>query len=86
MNKHFEDTRYYLKRASEHAKEGIVEELEPVEEKARELTGREKEPEPGRVEKLRAKLSEAKRRVEREVQATSAAAEAKLRSMRGRTS
>ncbi|PSQ39186.1 hypothetical protein BRD13_03950 [Halobacteriales archaeon SW_5_70_135] len=31
MNKHFEDARYYLKRAGEHAKLGLREELEPVE-------------------------------------------------------
>ena len=36
MNKHFEDTQYYLKRAGETAKKGIAEELEPVEERVRE--------------------------------------------------
>jgi len=31
MSKHFEDARYYLGRAAEHAKAGVKEELEPVE-------------------------------------------------------
>jgi len=57
MNKHFEDTRYYLKRAGETAKKGISEELKPVRERAEELTG-EKEEKPGRVEKLREELAE----------------------------
>jgi vacuolar-type H+-ATPase subunit H len=36
MNRHFEDTQYYLKRAGETAKKGIAEELEPIEERVRE--------------------------------------------------
>ncbi|PSQ44086.1 hypothetical protein BRD17_04800 [Halobacteriales archaeon SW_7_68_16] len=66
MNKHFEDARYYLKRAGEHAKEGISEELEPVEERVRELTGREEEPEPGRLETVRADLKDLQDRAEGE--------------------
>ena len=66
MNRHFEDTLYYLKRAGETAKRGLTEEVEPVETKVRELTGREteSEPEPGRVEAARRwAVSEAKRAV-----------------------
>jgi uncharacterized protein YjbJ (UPF0337 family) len=66
MNKHFEDARYYLKRAGEHAKVGIKEELEPVETKLREVTGREKEPEPGRIEKIREELGAIEDRAEGE--------------------
>ncbi len=45
MNRHFSDARYYLTRAGEHAKKGVVETLEPVVAKGRELAGREDDPE-----------------------------------------
>lgn len=66
MNKHFEDARYYLGRATEHAKEGLKEELEPVEERFRDLTGREKEPEPSRLEKIQGDLEDLETRAEGE--------------------
>ena len=66
MNKHFEDTRYYLKRAGETAKKGISEELEPVRERVDDLIGEEEEPEPGRVEQLRKDLSDIQQRAEGE--------------------
>jgi len=66
MNKHFEDARYYLKQAGKKATKGIKEELEPIEERFRELTGREKEPEPGRLEKIRNDLEELQERAEGE--------------------
>ena len=56
MNKHFEDTRYYLKRAGQEAKRGLSEEIEPVRERFETLTGGEEEPEPGRLEKLQQDL------------------------------
>ena len=65
MNKHFEDTRYYLKRAGETAKKGISEELGPVRERVDDLIG-EEEPEPGRVEQLREDLSDIQQRAEGE--------------------
>jgi archaellum component FlaC len=66
MNKHFEDARYYLKQAGKKATEGIKEELEPIEERFREVTGREKEPEPGRLEKIRNDLEDLQDRAEGE--------------------
>jgi hypothetical protein len=66
MNKHFEDARYYLGRATEHAKEGLLEELEPVEDRFRELVGKEKEPEPGRLERIQSDLKEVESRAEGE--------------------
>jgi hypothetical protein len=57
MNKHFEDSRYYLKRAGETAKEGISEELEPLTERFESIVGSEEEPEPTRVEQLREDLA-----------------------------
>ena len=56
MNKHFEDARYYLGRAAETATEGVREELEPLEDRFRDLTGQEDEPEPSRLEKIQGDL------------------------------
>ncbi|WP_415378512.1 hypothetical protein [Halosimplex sp. TS25] len=56
MNRHFEDTLYYLKRAVRAASKGVTEEVAPAEAKVRELTGREKEPEPGRIGRIRTKV------------------------------
>jgi phage terminase small subunit len=56
MNKHFEDARYYLGRAAEHAAEGLREELSPVEERFRTLTGNESAPEPSRLERIQGEL------------------------------
>ncbi|WP_324756904.1 DUF7553 family protein [Haloarcula sp. GH36] len=64
MNKHFEDARYYLKRAGETATKGVKEELEPVEERFRELTGKEEEPEPNRLETVKADLKDLQQRAE----------------------
>ena len=66
MNKHFEDARYYLSRAGEHAAAGVKEELEPVVERVNELRGVESEPEPSRVEKLQSDLREIEQRAEGE--------------------
>ena len=62
MASHFEDARYYMGRAVDHASAGVKEELEPLEQRVRELTGTEKEPEPGRVETLQSDLQELERR------------------------
>ncbi|WP_435127229.1 DUF7553 family protein [Halobaculum sp. D14] len=69
MSKHFEDARYYLGRAADHAKEGVKEEVQPIEERVRELVGKEKEPEPDRLEKLQADLKELSERAEGETKA-----------------
>ncbi|WP_336327091.1 DUF7553 family protein [Halovenus sp. HT40] len=66
MNKHFEDTKYYVKRAGETAKKGLAEELEPVQERLQELRDEDEEPEPGRVEKLREDLKGFQERAEGE--------------------
>lgn len=78
MNRHFEDTVYYLKRAGETAREGISEEVGPVERRMRELTGREKEPEPSRVETIRAELEALGERAEGEARAALADARESL--------
>ena len=82
MNKHFEDTRYYLKRAGETAKKGISEELEPVRERVDDLIGEEEEPEPGRVEQLREDLSDIQQRAEGEAKEAIGEARERLESIR----
>ncbi|MEF8881736.1 MAG: hypothetical protein V5A34_04335 [Halapricum sp.] len=67
MNKHFEDTRYYLKRAGETAKRGVTEELEPIKERFQDLTSEdEPEPELSRLEEIRADLKDVQERAEGE--------------------
>ena len=64
MNRHFEDSRYYLRRATETAAKGLREEIEAVEARVRELTGRETEPD--RIEEIRAELERLQGRAEGE--------------------
>ncbi|MDX1746001.1 MAG: hypothetical protein R3324_08700 [Halobacteriales archaeon] len=68
MNKHFEDSRYYLRRATETAAKGLSEEIEAVEARLREMTGREAdtETESGRLEEIRAELERLQERAEGE--------------------
>jgi hypothetical protein len=82
MNKHFEDTRHHLKRATEAATHGVKEELEPIEQRVRELTGREKEPEPGRFEQVRDELKAVQAKAEGEAKEAIGEARAKLRDYR----
>ncbi|MFC6787479.1 hypothetical protein ACFQFH_16945 [Halobaculum halobium] len=82
MPKHFEDARYYLGRAADHAKAGVKEELEPVEERVREIVGREKEPEPSRLDRLEADLTELSKRAEGEAKEAVQQARDRLRDYR----
>ncbi|WP_066417785.1 DUF7553 family protein [Halorubrum aethiopicum] len=68
MSKHFEDARYYLGRAAEHAKAGVKEELAPLQERVSKLVGDEpeEEPEPSRLEKLQTDLKALEERAEGE--------------------
>lgn len=69
MNRHFEDARYYLGRAVETAAEGVREELEPVEERFTEMTGRdddEAEPELTGLEAVQEDLRTIEQRAEGE--------------------
>ena len=67
MNRYFEDTKYYLKRAAETAKQGVAEEIEPLQERVQDLVGEEEaEPEPSRVEQLREDLTDLQERAEGE--------------------
>lgn len=74
MNKHFHDARYYLQRAGEHAKLGVHEELEPVEERVRALAGGDDQPEPTGVERLREELADLEATAEDEARETLARA------------
>ena len=83
MNKHFEDTRYYLKRAAETAKRGVAEELEPVRERVQEITGQEEEAvEPSRIDAVRDDLAELEAKAEGEEKAAIGDAREKLAAYR----
>lgn len=82
MNKHFEDTRYYLKRATETAAMGLRTELEVVEARFRDLTGRDEEPEPSRVAAIREELESLEQRAEGEAKEAIAQAREKLAAYR----
>ena len=79
MSKHFEDARYYLGRAAEHAKAGVKEELAPLEGRVKDLIGSEEpEPEPSRLDKLQADLKELEERAEGEAREAIASARKRL--------
>jgi hypothetical protein len=86
MSKHFEDARYYLGRAAEHAKAGVKEELAPVEARVKELVGREDEaePEPSRLDKLQADLKQLEERAEGEAREAVASARKRVTEYRGK--
>lgn len=86
MNKHFQDARYYLKRAGETAGKGLKEELEPVESRFRELTGGEEEPEPTRLEAVKADLQALQARAEGEAETAIGQAREKIGQYRGKQS
>lgn len=84
MNKYFEDTRYHLKRAGETAKKGVKEELEPIEDRFRDLTGREEDPAPSRLDKIRDELEDLEERAEGEAREAIADARSRIREYRQR--
>lgn len=84
MNKHFEDTRYYLRRAGETAKKGVKEELEPIEDRFRDLTGRDEDPEPNRLDKIRDDLKDLEEKAEGEAREAIQDARTRLREYRQR--
>ncbi|SEW28756.1 DUF7553 family protein [Halobacterium jilantaiense] len=59
MNRHFTDAAYYVRRAAEEAATGLRTELQPVEDRARSLTGREAERDPTTRERVRQRASSA---------------------------
>lgn len=82
MNRYFEDTRYYLKRAGETAAKGVKEELEPVEDRFRDLTGRDEEPEPSRIDRIREDLKDLEERAEGEAREAIGSARDRLKEYR----
>lgn len=81
MNRHFEDTRYYVKRAGETMARGVREELAPLVRRVESLTGDDDEP-AGRVAELRADVETARARVEDEATRALATVRAKLAGFR----
>jgi hypothetical protein len=59
-----------------------MEELDPLEERFRELTGKEAEPEPSRLEKLQAELKELESRAEGEAKTAIQDAQERIRRYR----
>ena len=86
MSKHFEDARYYLGRAAEHAKAGVKEELEPLRERVSKLVGDEpeEEPDPSRLEKLQADLKALEERAEGEAREAVGSARERIEAYRTR--
>lgn len=84
MNDHFEDALEQVRKAMESAKEGIKTELEPIEERIRELTGRdqEPEPEPSRIDRLVDDLRALEERAEGEARQAIETAREQLRAYR----
>jgi hypothetical protein len=82
MNRHFEDTRYYLKRAGETAKRGVSEELEPIQKRFQTLTGGESEPEPSRLDGIKADLKEVQGKAEGEAKEAIGEARGKIQRYR----
>jgi len=79
MNRHFNDAWYYAKRAATNLAIGLRIELRPVEERLRELTGREVEPEPSRIDELRGEVREFERTAEQTARETAKTARSKIR-------
>ena len=67
MNRHFQDTRYYLKRAGQSVRAGLGTELRPLRERFDGLLGREAEaeetPERGRFGAVREAAARARDRL-----------------------
>ncbi|EMA58739.1 DUF7553 family protein [Halorubrum lipolyticum] len=86
MSKHFEDARYYLGRAAEHAKAGVKEELAPIEARVKDLVGidDDEEPEPSRLDRLQADLKDLEERAEGEAREAVASARERVADYRGR--
>ena len=84
MNKHFEDARYYLGRATETAKEGVKEELEPVRERFGDMTGsdEEAEPEPNRLEKVQSEIQDLEEKAEGEARRALSSARGRIQRYR----
>lgn len=83
MSKHFEDARYYLKRAGEHTKLGVEETLEPAEARVREWAGwEEEEPEPSRVDAVLEDVKDLEGRAEGETREAFGKAREKIETYR----
>jgi hypothetical protein len=82
MNRHFEDTRYYLKRAGTTAKQGIAAELAPVRERVESLRSEDEDIEQSRIESIREDLADIQTRASGEAKAAIAEARDRLGSVR----
>ncbi|GAA0644859.1 DUF7553 family protein [Salarchaeum japonicum] len=69
MNERFQDARHHVERAVTNAREGLEDEFEDIENRVRELVGKETEPEPSRVENLKRDLKGLEQRAEGDARA-----------------
>ncbi|MFB6138397.1 MAG: hypothetical protein ABEJ42_08705 [Halobacteriaceae archaeon] len=83
MNRNFEDARYYLRRAGETAKAGVAEELEPLQERIQDLTGRGEDETPdGTLESLQERVEELEEKAEGEARRALTSAKGRLEKVR----
>jgi len=82
MNRHFEDTQYYVKRATSEAKRGVVAELEPVKERIAGIAGTEDEPDPSRLDSIKSDLEEMQGRAKGEASDAIGTARERLEALR----
>ena len=78
MNKHFEDARYYVKRAGETAAKGVREELAPIEARLEVLMGSEEEVPQSKLDEIRAELETVQAKAEGEAKKAIAEAREKI--------
>lgn len=82
MNRYFTDAWYHAKRAGTNTYRGLRETLWPVERKVREATGREVEPEPTRMERVRRRAERAEQRAQRRARDAYEQARRRVRTVR----
>jgi len=66
MNAYFRDAQHHVEQATKNARDGIEKEVDELETRARKLVGKEKEPEPSRLEKFQQDLANAEKKAEGE--------------------
>lgn len=78
MNRHFEDSTYYARRAGETMTAGVAEELDHVRTRVASMVGRSPEPEMGRMDALRTRFDAARSRVGRGVREATSSVRGRL--------
>lgn len=82
MNRHFTDAKYHISRTAENVKLGIKHTAENVESAFRRAVGREKEPEPSRIDLLKEEVRDLEQRAEGEAKDAYQTVQSKIESIR----